>query len=74
MILVYGNKYIKNREEWNKEKPDDKDMLTTTLDFLNAYDEAEKTPDDWYDSLFWKIEEQKEELLEDLLMEQREQA
>ena len=61
MILVYGNKYIENREEWNKEKPNDKDMLTATLDFLNAYEfvfgEVEEIPDDWYDDLFWRTEE-----------------
>lgn len=30
--LIYGNKCVENIEEWNKEKPSDKDMLTTTLD------------------------------------------
>lgn len=61
MILVYGNKYIENREEWDEEKPSNKDMLTTTLDFLNAYEfafgERENIPDDWYDGLFWRAEE-----------------
>ena len=30
--LIYGNKCVENIEEWNKEKPSDKDKLTTTLD------------------------------------------
>lgn len=57
MILVYGNKYITNEEEWNKEKPSDKDILNATLDYLQSQeeyfrDENDKLPEDWFDTVF----------------------
>ena len=57
--LIYGNKYIENVEEWNKEKPSDRDMLTTALDCLDAYQFLckDELPEDWYGTIFWKIEE-----------------
>lgn len=61
MILVYGNKYTTNEEEWNKEKPSDEDMLTATLDYLQSQeedfrDENDKLPEDWFDTVFWREE------------------
>lgn len=57
--LIYGNKYIENVEEWNKEKPSDSDMLTTALDYLDAYQFLckDELSEDWYDTMFWRIEE-----------------
>ena len=59
MLLIYGNKYMENHEEWHKEKPSDEDMLTTTLDYLNAYEflYEDNLPDDYYESVYWRIEE-----------------
>ena len=56
---IYGNKCVENIEEWNKEKPSDKDMLTTTLDCWDAHQflYEDKLPEDWYGTIFWKIEE-----------------
>lgn len=60
MVLVYGNKYTVNEEEWNREIPTDKDMLTATLDYLDSmqwlYDDG-CLPSDWLDSIFWRINE-----------------
>ena len=61
MVLVYGNKYVVNKEEWSKEKPEDEDMLVATLDFLDlmqfAYvDEDNNLPEGWYESVFFGIE------------------
>lgn len=61
MILLYGNKYVTNEEEWNKEKPSDKDMFTATLDYLQTQeeyfrDENDKLPEDWFDTVFWREE------------------
>lgn len=61
MILVYGNKYVANEEEWNKEKPSDEDMLTATLDYLQTQeeyfrDENDKLPENWFDTVFWREE------------------
>ena len=60
MLLIYGNKYTTNEEEWHGERPTDKDMLGATLDYLDSMQwmySNEDLPNDWRDSLFWRIEE-----------------
>ena len=38
MLLIYGNDYIENREEWNKSRLTEEDMNTTTIDYLQSYE------------------------------------
>lgn len=59
MILVYGNDYIENREEWSKARQTEKDMKTTTIDYLQAYEYLydDNLPEDWYNSMYWMIQE-----------------
>jgi hypothetical protein len=59
MILIYGNDYIENCEEWNKSRPTAEDMKSVTIDYLQAYEFLydDNLPEDWYDSAYWMIEE-----------------
>lgn len=59
MILIYGNDYIENLEEWNKARPTEEDMKTTTIDYLQSYEclYDDNLPEDWYDSMYWMIKE-----------------
>lgn len=62
--LEYGNKYVTNTEDIDESKIDqisDEDMKTATLDFLDSMqyyflDEDLRLPEDWYESIYWKIE------------------
>lgn len=60
-ILTYGNKYCENVEESAKKHGDDL-MHSATLDFLATQvaffeDGNGKLPEDWWDSIFWKVKE-----------------
>ena len=59
MVLIYGNDYIENREEWNKARPTDEDMKTATIDYLESYEclYDDNIPEDWYSSMYWMIQE-----------------
>ena len=59
MLLIYGNDYIENCEEWNKTRPTEEDMKTVTIDYLQAYEFLydDNLPEDWYDSMYWMIKE-----------------
>ena len=62
MVLVYGNKYTTNEEEWNGERPTNDDMYSVALDYLESIediwrDENRNLPYDWYGSICWEIKE-----------------
>ena len=68
MILVYGNKYSRNEEELNEEISSEKDMWTTTFDYLDSIKELYrhddgKLPEEWNESAFCYVKHQKMLLL-----------
>lgn len=62
MILIYGNKYTTNEEEWNGERPTNEDMFSISVDYLQSIqdmwrDTDGNLPNDWHDSICWRIDE-----------------
>ena len=57
MILVYGNKYTENREEWHRQKPSNDFMEGVILTYLESVEHEYiydgELPNDWYSTAFW---------------------
>lgn len=64
MILVYGNKYIENRERVKNRQINNKMMFNKIMAYLSEQEENLikknlKVPNDWYEDITWRIIEGK---------------
>ena len=61
MILVYGNKYIKNKEHTRLKKiSNEKAMFDKVINYLSKIEECMvkknmQVPNDWYENIEWKL-------------------
>lgn len=57
--LIYGNRYVSNKESRETSDVDDQTVQGAVLDFLQSvedeyYDSDGNLPEDWFDSIYWE--------------------